>query len=144
MLAIKISVYTGFIDIGNPVFRNTCNGLQIFGYFFSILFLISFCLFFRVIPLRFKAMQIACWLQPKNSAISAWYASGFSVTYAFKASDAIFRFRVLTGVSDKSPAAFFFNQRFNVYSDIPNAVVVSTQLCPFAKYASVRSRNFIS
>ena len=80
IFTIKTSIYTWFICISNLLWKNIFYFIQVLLYFFRILFFVACCLFFRVIPQRFKALLIA-WLQhPNASAISFCVSSGCSLT----------------------------------------------------------------
>ena len=77
---IQIRVYATFIHIGDLFCGYILDLFLVRCYFFRILFLIASCLFFRVIPHRFKASRMPLSLHPNVSAISDWYASGCSAT----------------------------------------------------------------
>ena len=103
---IQVCIYAAFIHIGGLFWRYTLDFFLICRYFFRILLLVTGCLFFLVILYRRSASRIPLSLHPNASAISDWYASGCSSTYAFSFSGSIFRNPRCSSFFPKSPVSF--------------------------------------
>lgn len=88
---VQIRIDSAFIHIRNLFWRYVFDLLLVCLYFLLVLLLIPSRLFFRVILCRRSALRIPLWLHPNSFAISDWYASGCSATYAFNFSGSIFR-----------------------------------------------------
>lgn len=88
---VQICVDSAFIHIRNLFWRYVFDLFLVRIYFLLVLLLITGRLFFRVILYRRSALRIPLSLQPNSFAISDWYASGCSATYAFSFSGLIFR-----------------------------------------------------
>ena len=79
-------------------------------------------------------------LHPNASAISDWYASGCSATYAFSFSGSIFRKPRCSSFFPKSPVSFScFSHSCIVDLDTLNVWWVSSSVCPACRYSIVRS-----
>lgn len=91
IFSIQVRINATFIYIGNLFWRYVFDLLPVSGYFFLILLLITSRLFFLVILCRRSASRMPLSLHPNSFAISDWYASGCSATYAFNFSGSIFR-----------------------------------------------------
>ena len=103
---IQVCIYAAFVQIRNLFGRYVLDCFLICRYFLLILFLITSCLFFLVILYRRSASRIPLSLHPNASAISDWYASGCSDTYAFNFSGSIFRNPRCSSFFPKSPVSF--------------------------------------
>ena len=103
---IQVCIYAAFVHIRNLFGRYVLDFFLICCYFLLILFLVTSCLFFLVILYRRSASQIPLSLHPYASAISDWYASGCSDTYAFNFSGSIFRNPRCSSFFPKSPVSF--------------------------------------
>ena len=103
---IQVCIYTAFIHISDLFGWYVLDFFQICCYFFLILLLIADCLFFLVILYRRSASRMPLSLHSNASAISDWYASGCSATYAFSFSGSIFRKLRCSSFFPKSPVSF--------------------------------------
>ena len=101
--------------------------------------------FFLVILCRWSASRMPLSLHPNASAISDWYASGCSPTYAFSFSGSIFRKPRCSSFFPKSPVSFScFSHSCIVDLDTLNVWWVSSSVCPACLYSIVRSRYFLN
>lgn len=140
---VQVCINATFIHISNLFRRYVLNLVLIRCYFLLILLLIARCLFFRVILCRRRASRMPLSLHPNASAISDWYASGCSATYAFSFSGSIFRKPRCSSFFPKSPVSFScFSHSCIVDLDTLNVSWVSSSVCPACRYSIVRSRYF--
>ena len=138
---IQVCIYAAFIHISNLFGWYVLDCFLICCYFFLILLLVAGCLFFLVILYRRSASRMPLSLHPNASAISDWYASGCSATYAFNFSGSIFRKPRCSSFFPKSPVSFScFSQFCMVDLDTLNVWWVSSSVCPACRYSIVRSR----
>ena len=138
---IQICIYAAFIHIGDLFGRYVLDFFQICCYFFLILLLVADCLFFLVILYRRSASRMPLSLHPNTSAISDWYASGCSATYAFSFSGSIFRKLRCSSFFSKFPVSFSCFSHFCIVDlDTLNVWWVSSNVCPACRYSIVRSR----
>ena len=138
---IQICIYAAFIHISNLVGRYILNLFLICCYFLLILLLVTSCLFFLVILYRCSASRMPLSLHPNASAISDWYASGCSSTYAFNFSGSIFRNPRCSSFFPKSPVSFSCFSHFCIVDlDTLNTWWVSSSVCPACRYSIVCSR----
>ena len=136
---IQVCIYTAFIHIGDLFWRYVLDFFQIYCYFLLILLLIAGRLFFLVILCRRSASRTPLSLHPNASAISDWYASGCSATYAFSFSGSIFRKLRCSSFFPKSPVSFScFSHSRMVDMDTLNTRCVSSSVCPACLYSIVR------
>ena len=103
---IQVCIYAAFIHISNRFGRYVLDLFLICGYFLLGLLLVPGRLFFLVILSRRSASRMPPSLHPNASAISDWYASGCSTTYAFNFSGSIFRKPRCSSFFPKSPVSF--------------------------------------
>ena len=138
---IQVCIYATFIHISNLFGRYVLDLFLIRCYFLLVLLLVSSCLFFLVILCRRSASRMPLSLHPNASAISDWYASGCSDTYAFSFSGSIFRNPRCSSFFPKSPVSFScFSQFCMVDLDTLNVWWVSSSVCPACRYSIVCSR----
>ena len=138
---IQICIYAAFIHISDLFGRYILDFFQVYCYFFLILLLVADCLFFLVILYRRSASRMPLSLHPNASAISDWYASGCSATYAFSFSGSIFRKLRCSSFFSKSPVSFSCFSHFCIVDlDTLNVWWVSSSVCPACRYSIVRSR----
>ena len=138
---IQVCIYPTFIYIDNLFWRYVSDLFLIRCYFFLILLLVTGCLFFLVILCRRSASRMPLSLHPNTSAISDWYASGCSATYAFNSSGSIFRKPRCSSFFSKFPLSFSrFSHSRMVDIDTLNTRCVSSSVCPACRYSIVRSR----
>ena len=103
---IQVCIYTAFVHIDDFFRRDILDLRLIRCYFLLVLLLITGRLFFLVILCRRKAYRIPLSLHPNASAISDWYASGCSATYAFNLAGSIFRKLLCSFFFSKFPVSF--------------------------------------
>ena len=103
---IQICIYAAFIHISNRFGRYILDLGLIRCYFLLNLLLVAGRLFLLVILSRRCASRMPLSLHPNTSAISDWYASGCSATYAFNFSGSIFRKPRFSSFFPKSPVSF--------------------------------------
>lgn len=103
---IQVCIYTAFIHISDLFQRYIFDFFLICCYLLLVLLLIADRLFFLVILCRRKAYRIPLSLHPNASAISDWYASGCSATYAFNLAGSIFRKLLCSFFFSKFPVSF--------------------------------------
>ena len=103
---IQICIHTAFIHIGDLFRRYIFDLFLICRYLLPILLLVAGRLFFLVILCRRNASRMPLSLHPNASAISDWYASGCSATYAFSFSGSIFRKLLCSFFFSKFPVSF--------------------------------------
>ena len=138
---IQVCIYAAFIHISNCFGWYVLDLLLICRYFLLILLLVTDRLFFLVILCRRRASRMPLSLQPNASAISDWYASGCSATYAFSFSGSIFRNPRCSSFFPKSPVSFScFSHFCMVDLDTLKIWCVSSSVCPACRYSIVRSR----
>ena len=138
---IQVCIYATFIYISYLFGRYILDFFLIRRYLLLVLLLVAGCLFFLVILYRRSASRMPLSLHPNASAISDWYASGCSATYAFNFSGSIFRKPRCSSFFPKSPVSFScFSQFCMVDLDILNVWWVSSSVCPACRYSIVRSR----
>ena len=138
---IQVCIYTAFIHIGNLFWRYVFDLFLIRCYLFPVLLPVPRCLFLRVIFCCRKTYRMPPSLHPNISAISDWYASGCSATYAFNFSGSIFRKLRCNSFFPKSPVSFCcFSHFCMVDLDTLNTWCVSSSVCPACLYSFVRSR----
>ena len=106
IFSIQVCIYPAFIHIGNLFRRYILDCFLVCRYFLPVLLLVAGRLFFLVILCRRSASWIPLSLHPNASAISDWYASGCSATYAFSFSGSIFRKLLCSSFFPKSPVSF--------------------------------------
>ena len=100
-------------------------------------------LFFRVIFNRFNAFWTADWQQLNSLAISVWYASGCSATYALSLSGSIFLLPRTGTFGFKSPFSFNCFSHFRIVETATlKVLLVSSNVCPSSRYSIVRSLYF--
>ena len=137
---IQVCIDPTFIHIGDLFWRYVLDFFQVRCYFFLILLLIADCLFFLVILYRRSASRMPLSLHPNASAISDWYASGCSATYAFSFSGSIFRNPRCSSFFSKFPVSFSCFSHFCIVDlDTLNVWCVSSSVCPDCRYSIVRS-----
>ena len=105
VFSIQICIYTAFIHIRNLFLWYILDFIQIYRYFFLVLLLVAGSLFFLVILCRRRALRMPLSLHPNASAISDWYASGCSATYALSFSGSIFRKLLCSSFFSKFPVS---------------------------------------
>ena len=103
---IQVCIYTAFVHIDDFFRRDILDLRLIRCYFLLVLLRITGRLFFLVILCRRKAYRIPLSLHPNASAISDWYASGCSATYAFNLAGSIFRKLLCSFFFSKFPVSF--------------------------------------
>ena len=103
---IQVCIYAAFIHISNRFGRCVLDLFLIRCYFLLSLLLVTGRLFFLVILCRRSASRMPLSLHPNTSAISDWYASGCSATYASNFSGSIFRKPRCSSFFPKSPVSF--------------------------------------
>ena len=140
---IQVCIYATFIYISYLFGRYILDFFLIRCYFFPILLLVTSCLFFLVILHRRSASRMPLSLHPNASAISDWYASGCSATYAFNFSGSIFRNPRCSSFFPKSPVSFSCFSHFCIVDlDTLKVWCVSSSVCPACLYSIVRSLYF--
>ena len=96
--------------------------------------------FFLVILCRRRASCMPLVLHPNTSAISDWYASGCSSTYALSLSGSIFRKLLCNSFFSKFPVSSSCFFHFCIVDlDTLNIWCVASRLCPVCQYSIVRS-----
>ena len=137
---IQICIYAAFIHIGDLFLWYILDFIQIRCYFLALLLLVAGRLFFLVILCRRRASCMPLVLHPNASAISDWYASGCSSTYALSLSGSIFRKFLCNSFFSKFPVSSSCFFHFCIVDlDTLNTWCVASRLCPACQYSIVRS-----